>query len=345
VSRFTRGSFLETTLKTGRNSIMNMITSYRLEKDSLVKAVPYHGLQRVPGQLEADAVYWIEVDNPTDKELEETLKGLGLHPLILEDCFKPEHSSLIDYHPDAVYMEFPTNGGETFRTISYLSIICLPSLLITIRRGEIPRLSQLVASLENDRPLDSGNTGNLIYRMMDFFIAKATVARLLYRSQLDILEDMLEQDSNEVDPQQLAKLNQQLTQLEAILEDQLLCARSLVSHVSPVIETNDQEAYFRDLVNDAEHGLRALGRLKGRLKDMQNNFELLHHEASEKRLRILTVISAVFLPLTFITGFFGMNFVNMQVLQWKDGLAVFTMIMLLISLAMLWFFRSRGWFD
>jgi magnesium transporter len=69
------------------------------------------------------------------------------------------------------------------------------------------------------------------------------------------------------------------------------------------------------------------------------------HDASDKRLRILTIISAVFLPLTLLTGFFGMNFKGMILLEWRYGFWLTLAFMTIILLGMSWFFYRKGWFE
>jgi Mg2+ and Co2+ transporter CorA len=226
---------------------------YQLKEASLVTAIPWHSLQALDEGSNVDFAHWVEVDNPTVEELKEGLQHLNLHPLILEDCFDPEHGTLVDRFPGAVYIELPANENGMFREVSYLSIICLPRLLVTIRRGDIPKFDTFVTTLQNDLPLESGNTSNLLYLIINFIIDKTTVRSLFYRKQLNQLERKLVQNPEDLDPEDMTTLNHQITQLESICEDQLLCAGSLVSHTDAVIETSGQEAYFQDLINDAEH--------------------------------------------------------------------------------------------
>jgi magnesium transporter len=60
-------------------------------------------------------------------------------------------------------------------------------------------------------------------------------------------------------------------------------------------------------------------------------------------MKLLTVISTIFIPLTFIVGVYGMNFDHMPELHWRYGYYAVMGIMLLISLVMLWLFRRKGW--
>jgi magnesium transporter len=159
------------------------------------------------------------------------------------------------------------------------------------------------------------------------------------------LEDQHQQELETMESNELAVLKRHLKQLENISADQLYCSTSLVTHRHKELEIAGQEVYFNDLVTDSEHALRSINRLTDRLRDLQDYLELQHQDSTEKRLRILTILSAIFLPLSFISGFFGMNFVNMRVLEWEHGLLFFTAIMITLPLIMMGFFYRNGWFD
>ena len=66
---------------------------------------------------------------------------------------------------------------------------------------------------------------------------------------------------------------------------------------------------------------------------------------SNNIMMILTVISTIFLPLTFIVGWYGMNFKYMPELEWQYGYYIVVAIMFGIAFGMLWFFKKKGWLD
>lgn len=323
---------------------MNTIC-YQLSEGAFITEADWPGLTAAQQEKEPGHQYWFVTEDFTTSELQDFLKNLKLHPLIMEDCLSSDHGTLIDRYSDAVYLEFPTNVGHDYGEIGYLSIISLHDLIVTIPRGEVNHLSDFIDSLQQDIPLTVGNTANVLYLLIDYFINKTITQSLAYKKRLIPLEKMAVHDSDDLDPNLITDFKRQVTQLESVCEDQLYCAKSLVKHTDTVLNTAGQEVFFDDLVSDAEQGLRSISRLNDRVKDLKDNFTLQHHEFSEKRLRILTIISAIFLPLTFITGFFGMNFIRMRMIELEYGPIIAVGIMFIITMSLLWYFTSRGWFN
>jgi len=161
---------------------------YKLQKNSLISETPVQSsTSDLLQEIENECQYWLNVTAATE-EMEENLKRLNLHPLIIEDCINPDHGTLIDRYAETVYNEFPTNTGHEHGEFAYLSIICLPALIITIQRGDVAQLPTLITSLQQDTGLAIGNTANLLYKLIDYFIDKTVTQSLVYRKQLTRLE-------------------------------------------------------------------------------------------------------------------------------------------------------------
>jgi len=72
---------------------------------------------------------------------------------------------------------------------------------------------------------------------------------------------------------------------------------------------------------------------------------LIHQEESARKINILTIVQAIFVPLTFLAGIYGMNFSYMPELNWKYAYFVVWGIFVLLSSVLLYFFKKNRWFD
>ena len=315
-------------------------TCYQLQENNRITAVSCQDIHPETG------VYWMEIESATNEELLAELTGLALHPLIIEDCLTPGYSTMIDRYETAVYVEFPINQSEPYGRTAYLSIIYLSNLLITIRHGALLGMDKFTATLQNDSILYDNHSRALSYHLLSYFVMQELTAVRHLRDQVDELTHAFVTDATAVEVGNVAALKRQVSSLSDISEDRFYLLKSLLTTRAPEkLGIKDENPYLNDLISDAEYTFRMIRRLEDRLHDLHGNFQLIAHDETEKRLRILTIISAVLLPLSLISGIFGMNFVGMNFLNWEYGYRFIMTMMGLIVVVMMIYFRRHGWFD
>ncbi len=110
---------------------------------------------------------------------------------------------------------------------------------------------------------------------------------------------------------------------ELIIHSTHLYVKDLYDHVLQINESID---IYRDMLTSNQEMY---------LSSISNKMNLV--------MKVLTIISTIFIPLTFIVGIYGMNFKFMPELEWKFGYPAVWIIMIMISLAMLYYFRNKKW--
>ena len=127
-------------------------------------------------------------------------------------------------------------------------------------------------------------------------------------------------------------------------EDQLVCVEFLLQVDSPGLAVDEMREDFRDLSSSLDHALRSVNRLEDRLQQIHQHCLLLVQAKTNSRVNLLTVISAIFLPLSLVAGIYGMNFKSMPELGWEPAYPLTLAAMALVASGMLLFFYRRGWF-
>ena len=128
----------------------------------------------------------------------------------------------------------------------------------------------------------------------------------------------------------------------------LLPMRELIHRflVSRRVEMTDNDRkYFHDIYDDLVQQTEIIEANRELASDIRENFMTYNSLKSNNIMMTLTVISTIFLPLTFIVGWYGMNFKYMPELEWQYGYFLVVAIMLGIAFGMLWFFKKKGWLD
>ncbi|MBW1716064.1 MAG: magnesium transporter CorA family protein [Deltaproteobacteria bacterium] len=124
----------------------------------------------------------------------------------------------------------------------------------------------------------------------------------------------------------------------------MFCLTTLGTVESEFFDMTDLREYFRDSLGHFEYTLRFIGRQQANLSEVHQHYLLTLQGKVNKRLRLLTVISTVFLPLTLIARIYGMNFQYMPELTWRYSYPVVIAAMLALAAVLLWAFHQKGWF-
>jgi magnesium transporter len=102
--------------------------------------------------------------------------------------------------------------------------------------------------------------------------------------------------------------------------------------------------FFRDIYDHTIHAIDTIETLRDMLSGMLDIYLSSVSNRLNQVMKVLTIISTIFIPLTFIAGVYGMNFKNMPEIGWPYGYPAVVVLMVLVSLAMLYYFKKKKWF-
>jgi len=316
------------------------IKTFRLTGDRNLAACPLNELLE---PTERSSAGWIDVQPDQEATLAELLHALDLHPLALDACVDDSPPPGMTAYGDSLVIVLPTHAAWDAEDRTHLIVVCLPRLLVTIHRQAIPALEQVAVQYADGMRFHADNTSAILYQILDHIIDEDVAFTLRARDEINRLDDLLERHDDDVIEQALP-LKRQITRLAAAFEDQLYCVGSLQTVESNSFQIEGLRDYFRDACTHLEHASRAAGRQLAHLNAIQQAYQLHLQDKTNDRLRLLTIVSTIFIPLTLITGIYGMNFHNMPELQWQFGYVGTLLAMLALGLAMLWGFYRTGWF-
>ena len=302
---------------------------------------------RIRDHLKKDQFFWLDLQSPGEQELKQLRAMFDFHPLALEDSEHFRQRPKLDDYGDYVFLVFYGAVSHHARQRGLLREVHMfisGHYLITIHRGSLPPFDREREQLDG-HVLHSEQF--LLYRVLD----------ALVDSFFPVLSDM----DNEIDNLEAAVLaNPSQDQLERLfaLKRELLVMRKVVTPERDLVASSvdrsaklpglelDERDYFRDIY---DHLIR-ISDLIDSYRDLLSGASDLYLSTVSNRqndvMKQLTVIATVFLPLGFITGFFGMNFgylvthlITHQWTFWVIGVGS----MLATCVGLLFFFRRKGW--
>ena len=151
-------------------------------------------------------------------------------------------------------------------------------------------------------------------------------------------------DPEEISSNDLMSCERDINQLSDIIEDQYVGFEILLSLSSINLKKGDFQQ-ISNTIKGFEPLNKAMLRLEKKAESLRLQYMLIQQERSTRKINVLTIIQAVFVPMTFIAGVYGMNFVNMPELNWPYAYFLVWFIFVVIAGGLVAYFYRKGWFD
>ena len=294
-----------------------------------------------------DSVLWINIDGLYDVEIIAKVGDyLGIHPLVLEDILNTEQRPKIEDFSDYLFIVLKTlyhDEKESEIIAEQISLIVGSDYVISFREKESDIFNGVKERLKKSRGrLRQGGPDYLAYTLLDAIVDNYFVTFEKVGEEIEYLEEKL--ISNPTPPilQVIHKLKRTLISLRrSVWPLREVVGRLERGDSSLIKESTD--AYFRDVY---DHTVRVLETIES-YHDMIAGMLDIYLSGVSNRLnevmKVLTIIATIFIPLTFLTGVFGMNFTYMPILKVHFGFYGLLILMLLIVVFMAACFRKKGW--
>jgi len=297
--------------------------------------------------LADDTFFWLDLTSPSDEDLTAVERLFGFHPLAMEDVREGGQRPKLDEYGDYALLVFYgcwNDGSPGGRLLHEVGLFISGRYLVSIHRDPLAALERQQSQL-NGRALHSEQF--LIYRVLDGLTDSYFPLLTEVDDEIDEIEAELLVDPTDSCLQRLFALKRQMVAMRKVVTPQRdLFARAIDQIAELPGLRLDERDYFRDIY---DHLIR-ISDLIDSYRDLLSGATDLYLSTVSNRqnevMKQLTVIATIFLPLGFITGFFGMNFslltghfINSGWSFWVLGLGS----MVLTCIALLWFFRQRGW--
>lgn len=317
-----------------------IIEYYRATDRKTLEPAP--GRDPLEAWLKEKHPLWVFVAEASPDEITALLQPLDLPSVIVNECVKGEAGARVLPLAKQVFFEFPVTDVDG---ASYVSALALPMLAIVMFRGPADTFHNLSRIVHEIIELPSSNPAALLGMVLAGLSLLDMERALAKRADVNRMAADQEDDVNSVRVEEILRLKRELRGLESVAEEKRLCFDTLNRIRSDSFHSGEAGSYLQIAVANAEYMERLVDRLNVRAEDLYNRNIASLQERTNKRLATLTVLSAVFLPLTLIAGIEGMNFESMPELKWAYGYFMTLGLMALIAIALVFLFWRKGWFD
>lgn len=301
-------------------------------------------LGQKPGE---HALAWHDIrmeESEQEPRLAGLLEKLGADEKAVTLCTLPVRFPAVEVTRNGVFLRFPQRAAWNGERACYVMLLCLKDALISIGPAQSPLFDRVLQRLEKGRrPAEASGQALLLF-IMD---ACADISALQYmaaRSAVENLADRLDDEPDNIRQDELITLRRRVSRLSLQCEDLRYCMSALQSVQAQNVPFSHLKAELHDIVDSQSHVARSQDQLENRLRDLHNDCLLHAQRKTDYRLRVLTVLTSLCMPLGVIAGIYGMNFHFMPELEWRYGYFFTLGLMAFITAALLLFFFKKGWF-
>jgi magnesium transporter len=307
-------------------------------------------LEEIPGFLRnPEGIIWVSLEKSTNTEIDSVLSGIfQFHPLTIEDCQSigyqtpkvDDFDSYLFIIANAIRPDSQLKKLETHE----LDIFLGQSFIVTCYTDEVmPCVQSVWQRLPKDDRIASRGTDFLCHAILDALVDAYMPLLDNMDEEIEWLEDLVLEKPDTSTLERLLSLKHTVMSLRRVINPLRELINRLCRDEFPQIGKISQ-IYFRDIY---DHLVR-IQDMGESIRDIVAGAVDIYLNSTSLRLNVvmkaLTIVSTIFLPLTFLAGVYGMNFKHFPELEWQFSYPLLWLAFLLIVAGMLQFFKKRGWF-
>ncbi|MFG6667019.1 magnesium/cobalt transporter CorA [Halomonas sp. HNIBRBA4712] len=290
---------------------------------------------------------WIDLQGEEQTVERTLLERFECHPLAIQDAHKERHPPKIEEfenHTLIIYRGISSFDAELNFVPQQVSFFIGERFLITLHPGEAMSIERLFNAQGGALLAQSPERAALrvMYTSAGFY----SDSLLEFETALSDLEDELLEDGNDALMRRIISYRSKLVKMRRIFSYHKGITQELTAYDYEHLPRDQSETLYA--INDVAERFERLYTLTQMYYDICGDLVDGYISISSHQLnitmRILTVITAIFVPLTFIAGIYGMNFEVMPELGWRYGYFFVWALMLVIAGALVWYFQRKKWF-
>ena len=313
------------------------VSCYQIKNSSIIQID-----QEIKPREWVEKLTWVDIQADTRKEVAEYFDKASLYK-DTRDCIEhPENYPFSNYFEKVTILNIPVSNRENIYKADYITAIIDNKLIITIIPQEADLFSQKILSSYSENDFPSFRIF-LTYILTGKILTQNNKNMGIARNQIETIELSLINNPDSLSSKELMSIDRDISQLSDIIEDQYVGFGILASIGSTKLNGEDVEQTTK-LIKGFEPMNKAMQRLEKKSESLRLQYALTQQEKSTRKINVLTIVQAVFVPLTFIAGIYGMNFVVMPELKLEYGYLYVWILFIGLAGGLLIYFKKTGWF-
>ncbi|MGG3467512.1 magnesium/cobalt transporter CorA [Neobacillus pocheonensis] len=311
-----------------------MIFTYAITQDNqLIKDVKLEDLRTDRFQF-----YWVDFEEPTEEETKLLSEFFHFHPLAIEDCLHFIQRPNMNYYDGVLF--FVLHSLRQSIECDEVDVFVGENYVVSFHK-------------EKDQAIDAAKQKIMACKEMEkvgpLYTLHTIIDELVdcYFPIMHLIEDKLnEYEEKEANSNKIIEEVYEIRRDLIRLRKTIIPMRDLLYRITNskrIQDTGQFQHYFFDIYDHLLKLTDMVAANQDVTSDMRENYMSIQSNRMNSIMMTLTVITTIFMPLTFIVGVYGMNFDNMPELHWKYGYFITLSVMAVIVIIMIYWFNKKGW--
>ncbi|HAM95778.1 TPA: hypothetical protein DCP13_03195 [Candidatus Azambacteria bacterium] len=293
---------------------------------------------------------WIDIEQPTEKDVEFLKKNFHFHPVVLAEVIPPSRRSKVEHYDHFLFMvlHIPVFNPVKRTTVpAELDIFVTKTHLITVHYGYLPPLDGFLKKCGANAALKekyfSEGAGALLYHLVEQIFNFYHPQLSYINKNIDVIEEQIFKGREKAMIHQISLAKREILDFRRIIRPQHSILESLLRK-GPKFFGAEMAIYFSDLIGDFDRIFNTLDHYKETIESLEHTNESLVSNKLNEMMRLLTIFSTILLPLSFITQIFNMtmtatvDFLNTPMMFWLINIFI-----LFVGIFMYAFFKLKKW--
>lgn len=288
--------------------------------------------------------WWVDFHDPTEDEIKHLSETFHFHPLAIEDCVQRLQRPKLDYYENhTFYISHIVRDINGTLVKGELDFFVGENFIVTYHQMPTPEVDQVRNDILSQENRMNWNSLVVFHQILDNIVDNYFPLIYKIEDALDKIEDITENKSMNDLMSELYDSRKRLLNLRHTIDPMRdLLYRMLNSNrLSGIMERRE---YFSDIYDHLLKLSEMVTANREVTTDIRDSYLSLNSHQTNNVMKILTIMTSIFSPLTLIAGIYGMNFENMPELTWKYGYFFIVGLMGIIGVSMYLWFRKKGWF-
>jgi magnesium transporter len=319
-------------------------TFYAVKKENS----EFFGSNFSENELDNDHVAWLNFHGLDDlKSIEVLCYRLEIDKLTIENIHAAKGRPKVEEYPKYMFFHvksaLPTENDSTLLNQEQISFILGENYLISFQEKAADHFSDVRDRIIKARgKIRTKGPDFLLFRMLEAIIDNYFEVLESITEKIERIDERIHSKSNKLIFKEIEIEKRKLIELRKIVLPIRDITIQLASSDS-IFLNKANFRYFSNLKSSCASALEEIDANKQILEGLTNLYYAVQGQRMNEIMKVLTIVSAIFIPLTFIVGVYGMNFENMPELKYQNGYFIIMAFMLILGISLLVYFIKRGW--